>query len=104
MMSRIVIVIKIFYLTSEGFFRGSSSIEQKFLDINHKVFLLGWYTVQSVRRPLFDLLYHHQVIKVMMYVEKSAEWELAKETEVLGENLPQCHIVYHKYHMSLYWL
>jgi hypothetical protein len=27
----------------------------------------------------------------MMSVEQSVEWELAGETEVLGENLPQCH-------------
>jgi hypothetical protein len=31
-----------------------------------------------------------------MSVEKSVEWELAGEIEVLGENLPQCHFVHHK--------
>jgi hypothetical protein len=25
---------------------------------------------------------------------------MARETEVLGGNLPQCHFVYHKFHMS----
>jgi hypothetical protein len=28
---------------------------------------------------------------MMMNVEQSVELELAGETEVLGENLPQCH-------------
>jgi hypothetical protein len=36
----------------------------------------------------------------MMSVEQSVEWELAGETEVLGENLPQCHFVHHKTHMT----
>jgi hypothetical protein len=35
-----------------------------------------------------------------MNVEQSVEVELAGETEVLGENLPQCHFVHDKYHMT----
>jgi hypothetical protein len=34
-----------------------------------------------------------------MIVEQSVEW-LTMETEVLGENLPECHIVHHKSHMT----
>jgi hypothetical protein len=37
---------------------------------------------------------------MMMNVEQSMERELAVETEVLGENLPQCHFVHPKSHMS----
>jgi hypothetical protein len=36
----------------------------------------------------------------MMSVEQSVEWELAGETEVLGENLSQYHFVHHKSHMT----
>jgi hypothetical protein len=37
--------------------------------------------------------------RVIMMTEKSAEWWLAGETEVLGENLPKCRLVYHKSRM-----
>jgi hypothetical protein len=36
---------------------------------------------------------------MMMIVEQSVECELAGETEVLRENLPQCHFVHHIFHM-----
>jgi hypothetical protein len=35
----------------------------------------------------------------MMSMDQWEEW-LAGETEVLGGNLPQCHIVHHKSHMT----
>jgi hypothetical protein len=40
------------------------------------------------------------MMMMMMIVEQSVEYELAGETEVLGENLPQCHFVQHKYHVT----
>jgi hypothetical protein len=36
--------------------------------------------------------------QVIMMMEKLVEW-LAREREVLGENLPQCHFAHHKPHM-----
>jgi hypothetical protein len=35
-----------------------------------------------------------------MIVEQSVECELAGETEVFQENLPQYHVVHHKSHMT----
>jgi hypothetical protein len=37
---------------------------------------------------------------MMMDMEQSVERELAGETEVLGENLPQCYFVHHESHMT----
>jgi hypothetical protein len=36
----------------------------------------------------------------MVIVEQFVEWRLTGETEVLGENLPQRHIVHHKSHTN----
>jgi hypothetical protein len=52
-----------------------------------------------VRRPLIGLLYQPRMI-YDEYMEQSVEWELAEETEVLGENLSQCHFVQHKSRMT----
>jgi hypothetical protein len=35
-----------------------------------------------------------------MSVQKSMERELAGETEALGKDLPQCHCVHHKFHVT----
>jgi hypothetical protein len=55
----------------------------------------GGIKAHSTLRPLNGLLCQPRVITMM---EKSVEW-LARDTEVLGENLPQCRFVHHKHHM-----
>jgi hypothetical protein len=35
-----------------------------------------------------------------MNVKQMVEWKLSGETEILGENLPQCHLVHKKSHMK----
>jgi hypothetical protein len=52
--------------------------------------------VDLVRQPLLGLLY----LPRMMTTSVKSEWELAGETKVLRENLSQCHIVHHKFHMT----
>jgi hypothetical protein len=37
---------------------------------------------------------------MMIIVEQLVEWELPGETEILGENLPQCHFVHHRSYMT----
>jgi hypothetical protein len=55
----------------------------------------GGIKVHSTLRPLNGLLCQPRVIMIM---EKTVE-SLAGETEVLGENLPQCRFVHHKPHL-----
>jgi hypothetical protein len=58
---------------------------------------VGWDWIQLVHLSLFGLLYQP---RMMMNVEQLVIWELAGETEVLGENQLLCHFVHQKSNVS----
>jgi hypothetical protein len=60
---------------------------------------LGWGETESTSYGGL-LTYYTSPGLYMMNVEQWVEWELAGETEVLGENLPRFHSAHHKSHMT----
>jgi hypothetical protein len=52
--------------------------------------------IHSTLRPPIGLLCQ---LRLIMMMEKLVEKLLARETEVLGENVPQCSFVHHKSYM-----
>jgi hypothetical protein len=68
--------------------------------------LLGHNVAQPVHEPTTWYVGHYLAYCtnpgwwIITSVEKSVEWELAGETEERGENLPHCHFLQHKSHMT----
>jgi hypothetical protein len=79
----------------------SVPLRRRTFQIRAKLFFLigivggGVNWVHSALRRLISLLCQPRVIMIM---ENLVEW-LAGETEVLGENLPQCRFVHHNPHI-----
>jgi hypothetical protein len=72
---------------------------------NRNVFkkdFFNWYSGGGVQLGPLDTAATNGLscqYRVIMMMEKFVEWWLAGETEVLGENLPQCRFVHHKPNM-----
>jgi hypothetical protein len=56
--------------------------------------------VRLVLRPLFGLLYQPQMIDDDD-CGAIGGMRIGRETVVLGENLPRCHLIHHKSHRTL---
>jgi hypothetical protein len=69
---------------------------ERYLSTSCCLFLrMTWDRVHLACWPPFGLLF----LPRMMSVEQSVEW-FSRGTEVLKENLPHCHFVHHKFHMT----
>jgi hypothetical protein len=55
----------------------------------------GWWSLNTSATN-----WHIVAAPVIMRMENLVEWWLVGETEVLGDNLPQCHFDYHKSHLT----
>jgi hypothetical protein len=56
------------------------------------------FLIQSFNSSVSTDTIQCQMIGWLINLEQLEKWELAVGTEVLGENLPQWHIIHHKFH------
>jgi hypothetical protein len=54
----------------------------------------------TVPTELSRLLTTQYSVRLLTNVEQAMKWELENDTEVLGGNPPQCHVVHHKSHLT----